>query len=39
MSDKVVVMNQGRIEQIGSALEIQKNPSSDFVADFIKSGE
>ncbi len=39
MSDKVVVMNHGRIEQIGSPSEIQKSPSSEFVADFIKSGE
>lgn len=39
MSDKVVVMNQGSIEQIGSPAEIQKNPNSEFVADFIRSGE
>lgn len=39
MSDKVVVMNHGKIEQIGSPSDIQKNPISEFVADFIKSGE
>lgn len=39
MSDKVVVMNKGQIEQIGSPVEIHKNPVSEFVADFIKSGE
>ena len=39
MSDKVVVMNHGHIEQIGSPSEIQKSPASEFVADFIKSGE
>lgn len=39
MSDKVVVMNNGKIEQIGTPEAIQKNPASDFVADFIKSGE
>lgn len=39
MSDKVVVMNHGKIEQIGTPAEIQKNPASEFVADFIKSGE
>lgn len=39
MSDKVVVMNHGKIEQIGTPSEIQKNPISEFVADFIKSGE
>lgn len=39
MSDKVVVMNHGKIEQIGSPLEIQQQPASEFVSDFIKSGE
>jgi iron(III) transport system ATP-binding protein len=39
MSDKVVVMNKGVIEQIGSPSEIQQNPISEFVADFIRSGE
>lgn len=39
MSDKVVVMNHGKIEQIGAPSEIQKNPISEFVADFIRSGE
>lgn len=39
MSDKVVVMNHGKIEQIGTPAEIQENPVSAFVADFIKSGE
>lgn len=39
MSDKVVVMNLGQIEQIGSPTEIQNNPCSEFVEDFIKSGE
>lgn len=39
MSDKVLVMNKGKAEQIGSPDEIQKNPKTEFVADFIKSGE
>lgn len=39
MSDRVVVMNRGRIEQIGTPNEIRLQPASDFVADFVRSGE
>jgi spermidine/putrescine transport system ATP-binding protein len=35
MSDVVVVMNHGRIEQIGSPYELYHHPRSRFVADFI----
>jgi spermidine/putrescine ABC transporter ATP-binding subunit len=35
MSDRIVVMNNGQIEQIGSAREIYKAPRNTFVADFI----
>lgn len=35
LSDRVVVMNQGRIEQIGAPLEIYRYPRTCFVADFI----
>lgn len=35
MSDRIVVMDQGRIEQVGSPREIYLNPASAFVADFI----
>jgi len=35
MSDRVVVMNQGRIEQIGSPTEIYAQPRSHFVAAFV----
>jgi iron(III) transport system ATP-binding protein len=35
MADRIVVMNQGAIEQIGSALEIYREPASPFVADFV----
>jgi iron(III) transport system ATP-binding protein len=35
MSDRIVVMNEGRIEQVGSPTEIYRRPSSRFVADFI----
>jgi iron(III) transport system ATP-binding protein len=39
MSDTVLVMNQGKALQVGTPKEIQANPNSQFVADFIKSGE
>jgi len=35
MSDRVAVMDQGRILQIGTPQEIYESPSSVFVADFI----
>jgi putative spermidine/putrescine transport system ATP-binding protein len=35
MSDRIVVMDQGRIEQIGSPREIYLKPASAFVAHFI----
>ena len=39
MSDRVVVMNKGRIEQVGTPGEIIETPMSAFVEDFIRSGE
>ena len=35
LADRVVVMNQGRIEQIGRPQEIYDNPATSFVFDFI----
>lgn len=35
MSDKIVVMNEGRMQQIGSPEDIYNEPSNAFVADFI----
>lgn len=35
ISDKIVVMNKGEIEQIGSPEEIYYKPDTKFVADFI----
>jgi spermidine/putrescine transport system ATP-binding protein len=35
MADRVVVMNQGHIEQIGSPSEIYNAPASHFVAEFV----
>ncbi|MDZ7622119.1 MAG: putative 2-aminoethylphosphonate ABC transporter ATP-binding protein [Candidatus Competibacteraceae bacterium] len=35
MADRIVVMRDGRIEQIGTPLEIYHHPASLFVAEFI----
>jgi iron(III) transport system ATP-binding protein len=35
MADRIVVMNQGVIEQVGTPTEIYRSPASLFVADFI----
>jgi putative spermidine/putrescine transport system ATP-binding protein len=35
MSDRVVVMNHGHVEQIGSPAEIYRAPRTQFVAQFI----
>jgi spermidine/putrescine transport system ATP-binding protein len=37
MSDRIAVMNRGRVEQIGAPREIYERPNSAFVADFIGS--
>ena len=37
MSDRIAVMSQGRIEQIGTPEEIYQHPSTLFVAGFIGS--
>jgi iron(III) transport system ATP-binding protein len=37
ISDRVVVMNAGRIEQIGTPRELYRKPATRFVADFIGS--
>jgi len=38
MADVIVVMEQGRIAQIGSPLEVYRDPVNEFVADFIGLG-
>jgi spermidine/putrescine ABC transporter ATP-binding subunit len=35
MSDRIAVINQGRIEQLGDATEIYHRPRTAFAADFI----
>ena len=37
LADKIVVMNEGRIEQIGAPLDLYQRPVSRFVAGFIGS--
>ena len=37
MSDRIAVMNGGRVEQIGSPRDIYEHPETAFVADFIGS--
>ncbi len=38
MADRIVVMNAGRIEQIGTPQEVYERPMSKFVARFIGAG-
>jgi spermidine/putrescine transport system ATP-binding protein len=35
MADRIVVMNQGRIEQVGTPAEIYTRPTTHFVAEFV----
>ena len=35
MADRIVVMNQGVIEQVGTPMEVYRHPRTLFVADFI----
>ena len=37
LADKIVVLRDGNIEQIGSPIELYRNPSNMFVAQFIGS--
>ncbi len=35
LSDRIAVMNQGKIEQVGTPSQIYERPQTSFVADFI----
>ena len=37
MADRVVIMNRGRVEQIGAPREIYRTPRTCFVAEFLGS--
>ncbi|MBL7542453.1 MAG: ABC transporter ATP-binding protein [Bdellovibrionaceae bacterium] len=38
MSDRVVVMSKGLIEQVGTPTQIQHEPKTDFVREFVEIG-
>lgn len=35
VADEIIITNKGRIEQIGTPIEIYRNPENSFVAEFI----
>ena len=37
MSDRIVVMNQGKIEEIDTAEEIYQNPKTEYTRQLIAS--
>ncbi|MDZ7343026.1 MAG: ABC transporter ATP-binding protein [candidate division KSB1 bacterium] len=37
LAQQIVILNRGRIEQIGSGQELLQNPATDFVANFFTS--
>jgi multiple sugar transport system ATP-binding protein/alpha-glucoside transport system ATP-binding protein len=37
LADKIVVLRDGRIEQVGSPIELYERPANSFVAQFIGS--
>ncbi|WP_071796172.1 ABC transporter ATP-binding protein [Natronohydrobacter thiooxidans] len=37
LADRIVVMNAGRIEQVGTPMELYHRPANEFVAQFIGS--
>ena len=39
MSDRIVVINRGVIQQVGTPQEIYRTPANQFVADFVGRGD
>ena len=35
ISDQIAVMDKGRVLQVGTPMEVYKNPANDFVANFV----
>jgi len=35
VADRIVVMNQGSVEQVGTPMDVYREPASAFVADFV----
>ncbi|MFQ5950762.1 MAG: ABC transporter ATP-binding protein [Candidatus Geothermarchaeales archaeon] len=38
ISDRIAILNEGRLEQLGSPVDIYFRPESSFIADFIGQG-
>src|SRR5260221_531711 len=36
LADRVAIMNEGRIEQVGTARELREAPTTPFVRDFLE---
>jgi sulfate transport system ATP-binding protein len=36
LADRVVIFNQGQIQQIGTVAELRQNPQNDFVREFLE---
>ena len=36
MSDRILIMDQGIVQQVGAPTEIRENPANDFVREFIR---
>jgi ABC-type sugar transport system ATPase subunit len=36
LGDKICIMNEGRIEQVGNFFEMCRNPHNEFVATFLE---
>ena len=35
VADRIVVMNQGTVEQVGTPMQVYRDPATPFVADFV----
>jgi len=35
LADRVVILNEGHIQQVGSPAQLRENPTNEFVADFL----
>jgi ABC-type sugar transport system ATPase subunit len=36
LSDRIAILNKGKIEQIGTPNEIREKPANEFVRNFLK---
>jgi len=36
ISDRIAVMREGTIQQVGTPVEVYNHPANEFVSDFIK---